>query len=155
MHAVDVHALELPDRCTPTVLAFNLHYHSLARAAHHARPASYDTRDHRQRGMRCRALDGTGYRVGWDWIPFEGERMDLEGSSALVTGGASGLGLATARRLAAAGAAVTIVDLPGSAGADIAAELGGTFAAADVTDPEQVRAPSPRPRQRPGRCASS
>lgn len=66
--------------------------------------------------------------------------MDLTGASALVTGGASGLGLATARRLAAAGAAVTIVDLAGSAGAEIAAELGGTFAAADVTDPAQVAA---------------
>ena len=66
--------------------------------------------------------------------------MDLTGASALVTGGASGLGLATARRLAAAGAAVTIVDLPTSAGADIATELGGAFAPADVTDPEQVAA---------------
>lgn len=66
--------------------------------------------------------------------------MDLTGASALVTGGASGLGLATARRLAAAGAAVTIVDLPTSAGADIAAELGGSFAPADVTDAEQVAA---------------
>ncbi|WP_194410288.1 SDR family NAD(P)-dependent oxidoreductase [Microbacterium cremeum] len=64
--------------------------------------------------------------------------MDLTGAAALVTGGASGLGLATARRLAAAGAAVTIVDLPGSAGAEVAAELGGTFAAADVTSAEQV-----------------
>ncbi|MDN3496996.1 SDR family NAD(P)-dependent oxidoreductase [Planococcus sp. APC 4015] len=66
--------------------------------------------------------------------------MDLIGASALVTGGASGLGLATARRLAAAGAAVTIVDLPASAGAEIAAELGGSFAAADVTDTEAVAA---------------
>ena len=66
--------------------------------------------------------------------------MDLTGASALVTGGASGLGLATARRLAAAGAAVTIVDLPGSTGAEVAAELGGSFAAADVTDPAQVAA---------------
>lgn len=66
--------------------------------------------------------------------------MDLTGSSALVTGGASGLGLATARRLAAAGSAVTIVDLPSSAGAEVAAELGGTFAAADVTDAAQVAA---------------
>jgi NAD(P)-dependent dehydrogenase (short-subunit alcohol dehydrogenase family) len=64
--------------------------------------------------------------------------MDITGASALVTGGASGLGLATARRLAAAGAAVTIVDLPTSAGLDVAAELGGTFAPADVTSPEQV-----------------
>jgi NAD(P)-dependent dehydrogenase (short-subunit alcohol dehydrogenase family) len=69
---------------------------------------------------------------------FEGERMDITGASALVTGGASGLGLATARRLSAAGAAVTIVDLPTSAGAELAAELGGSFAAADVTSPEQV-----------------
>ena len=66
--------------------------------------------------------------------------MDLTDASALVTGGASGLGLATARRLAAAGALVTIVDLPTSAGADIAAELGGSFAHADVTDPDQVAA---------------
>jgi NAD(P)-dependent dehydrogenase (short-subunit alcohol dehydrogenase family) len=64
--------------------------------------------------------------------------MDISGASALVTGGASGLGLATARRLAAQGAHVTIIDLPTSAGAEIAAELGGTFAAADVTDSEQV-----------------
>ncbi len=66
--------------------------------------------------------------------------MDITGASALVTGGASGLGLATARRLAHAGAAVTIVDLPTSAGPDVAAELGGAFAPADVTDPEQVAA---------------
>ena len=66
--------------------------------------------------------------------------MDLTGAAALVTGGASGLGLATARRLTAAGATVTIVDLPTSAGADIAAELGGAFAPADVTDPQQVAA---------------
>jgi len=64
--------------------------------------------------------------------------MDITGTSALVTGGASGLGLATARRLAAAGAAVTIIDLPTSAGTDAATELGGTFAPADVTNPEQV-----------------
>jgi Dehydrogenases with different specificities (related to short-chain alcohol dehydrogenases) len=66
--------------------------------------------------------------------------MDLTGASALVTGGASGLGLATARRLADAGAIVTIVDLPASTGADVAAELGGRFAAADVTDPDAVAA---------------
>ncbi|HEX5856858.1 MAG TPA: 3-hydroxyacyl-CoA dehydrogenase [Microbacterium sp.] len=65
--------------------------------------------------------------------------MNIEGSSALVTGGASGLGLATARRLAEAGATVTIIDLPSSQGADIALELGGRFAAADVTSVDQVR----------------
>ena len=66
--------------------------------------------------------------------------MDITGASALVTGGASGLGLATARRLTEAGAIVTIVDLASSAGAEIAAELGGSFAAADVTDPAAVAA---------------
>jgi NAD(P)-dependent dehydrogenase (short-subunit alcohol dehydrogenase family) len=71
---------------------------------------------------------------------FEGERMDIAGASALVTGGASGLGLATARRLTEAGARVTIVDLPTSNGAAIAEELGGSFAAADVTDAEQIAA---------------
>jgi len=64
--------------------------------------------------------------------------MDLTDAAALVTGGASGLGLATARRLADAGATVTIIDLPNSKGADVAAELGGAFAPADVTDPQQV-----------------
>jgi NAD(P)-dependent dehydrogenase (short-subunit alcohol dehydrogenase family) len=65
--------------------------------------------------------------------------MNIEGSSALVTGGASGLGLATARRLAAAGAAVTILDLPSSPGAEVASEFGGAFLAADVTSVDQVR----------------
>lgn len=59
--------------------------------------------------------------------------MQIQGSSALITGGASGLGLATARVLAAAGAHVTLLDLPSSAGAELAAELGGTFAPGDVT----------------------
>jgi NAD(P)-dependent dehydrogenase (short-subunit alcohol dehydrogenase family) len=60
--------------------------------------------------------------------------------TALLTGGASGLGLATARRLAAAGAHVVIADLSGSDGAAIAAELDGVFVPADVTDPAQVAA---------------
>ncbi|MFC7787577.1 SDR family NAD(P)-dependent oxidoreductase [Microbacterium sp. MAHUQ-60] len=66
--------------------------------------------------------------------------MHITGQGALITGGASGLGLATARRLAAAGAQVTIIDLPDSPGAEIAAELGGAFAPADVTSAEQVTA---------------
>ncbi|WP_435217863.1 SDR family NAD(P)-dependent oxidoreductase [Streptomyces sp. bgisy034] len=68
--------------------------------------------------------------------------MHLSGSAALVTGGASGLGLATARRLAAAGALVVIADLPSSAGEAVAKDLDGqaVFAPADVTDPEQVAA---------------
>ncbi|MFD5226183.1 SDR family NAD(P)-dependent oxidoreductase [Microbacterium sp. NPDC058342] len=66
--------------------------------------------------------------------------MQITGQGALITGGASGLGLASARRLAAGGAQVTIVDLPSSPGAEIAAELGGIFAPADVTSPDQVAA---------------
>jgi NAD(P)-dependent dehydrogenase (short-subunit alcohol dehydrogenase family) len=68
--------------------------------------------------------------------------VNLDGTSALVTGGASGLGLASARVLAKRGAHVTILDLPASAGAAAAAGFGGgaTFAAADVTDSESVSA---------------
>ncbi|GAB3596177.1 SDR family NAD(P)-dependent oxidoreductase [Microbacterium tumbae] len=61
--------------------------------------------------------------------------MRIQGAGALITGGASGLGLATARALVAAGAHVTLLDLPGSAGAALAAELGGSFAPGDVTSP--------------------
>jgi NAD(P)-dependent dehydrogenase (short-subunit alcohol dehydrogenase family) len=61
---------------------------------------------------------------------------------ALVTGGASGLGEATTRRLHQDGAAVVIVDLPSSPGEVLAKELGGRarFAAADVRDETQVQA---------------
>ena len=50
--------------------------------------------------------------------------MDVAGTSALVTGGASGLGLATVRKLREQGASVAILDLPSSQGATIAKELG-------------------------------
>jgi len=68
--------------------------------------------------------------------------MDIKGASALVTGGASGLGLASARRLAEAGAQVVLVDLPGSRGEEVAATFDGAavFAPADVTDEEAVGA---------------
>src|SRR5690606_4610621 len=64
------------------------------------------------------------------------------GFSAIVTGGASGLGLATARRLVAEGAKVVLVDLPGSAGAEAADSLGpnARFAAADVTAEDSLPA---------------
>jgi NAD(P)-dependent dehydrogenase (short-subunit alcohol dehydrogenase family) len=66
--------------------------------------------------------------------------MQLDGIAALVAGGASGLGEATARELAARGARVTVADLNEERGAALAEELGGTFAQADVTDEAQVQA---------------
>jgi len=66
--------------------------------------------------------------------------MDVRNAVAIVTGGASGLGLASARKLAAAGARVVIVDLASSPGAEMAAELGGAFAVADVTDEASMKA---------------
>lgn len=68
--------------------------------------------------------------------------MDLNGVAALVTGGASGLGEATVRRLKEAGAHCTIVDRNAERAEALAAELGGrtSFVAADVTSPEQVGA---------------
>ncbi|HSO14362.1 MAG TPA: SDR family NAD(P)-dependent oxidoreductase [Arthrobacter sp.] len=91
--------------------------------------------------------------------------MDIKGTVALITGGASGLGAATARRLFDAGASVVLVDLPGSAGDAFAAELNSrgdapvevhveapaagdreeaankaVFVPADVTSEEQVQA---------------
>ncbi len=68
--------------------------------------------------------------------------MDIDGSVALVTGGASGLGEGTVRRLIAAGGKVAILDLPTSRGAELAAELGDAaiFTPADVRDTDQVAA---------------
>ena len=68
--------------------------------------------------------------------------MNLENTSALVTGGASGLGLACVKLLIQRGASVVIADLPTSAGADVAEELGpkASFAAADVTSEADMEA---------------
>lgn len=68
--------------------------------------------------------------------------MQIENSAALVVGGASGLGAATARALHAAGAHVTIADRDAERGAALAAELGvdAAFAACDVTDADTVAA---------------
>jgi len=64
--------------------------------------------------------------------------MNLQGTVAVVTGGASGLGAATSRRLAAAGAGVLVVDLQDGPGEAVATEVGGAFVSADVTVAEQV-----------------
>jgi NAD(P)-dependent dehydrogenase (short-subunit alcohol dehydrogenase family) len=66
--------------------------------------------------------------------------MDITGAVALVSGGASGLGAATARRLASMGATVAVLDLPTSPGADLATEIGGRFLPGDVTDSASVEA---------------
>lgn len=64
--------------------------------------------------------------------------MDLTATSAIVTGGASGLGEATARALAKAGASVVVIDRDETKGARVAEEIGGRLVLADVTDEAQV-----------------
>ena len=66
--------------------------------------------------------------------------MDVNGASALVTGAASGLGAATARRLASTGAHVVVFDLNEELGKQFADEIGGSFARGDVTDADAVEA---------------
>ena len=66
--------------------------------------------------------------------------MDIEGNGALVVGGASGLGEATARRLRAQGAALTIADVNAEKGEALAEELGVAFVACDVREEDQVQA---------------
>ncbi len=66
--------------------------------------------------------------------------MDIQGTSAIVTGGASGLGEATVRRLTERGARVVVVDMQDDKGEALAKEVGGIFAHADVTDAAQVTA---------------
>jgi len=66
--------------------------------------------------------------------------MKLDSVSAIVTGGASGLGRATATKLAAGGAKVVIVDLPNSDGEAVAKEIGGAFAPGDVTSEADLAA---------------
>ncbi|KPF91790.1 3-hydroxy-2-methylbutyryl-CoA dehydrogenase [Novosphingobium sp. AAP83] len=66
--------------------------------------------------------------------------MEINGLAAIVTGGASGLGQATAKRLAACGAKVTILDLDRERGEATAASIGGLFIATDVTDEASVEA---------------
>ncbi len=66
--------------------------------------------------------------------------MQLEGISAIVTGGASGLGAAAARRIARDGAHVLIVDVNDELGESVAAEVNGGYIHTDVTDSSQVQA---------------
>jgi len=65
-------------------------------------------------------------------------RMNLEGSSSVVTGGASGIGEASARQLASAGSRVVIADLNDDRGQAVATELGGLFVHCDVTSTDDA-----------------
>lgn len=67
-------------------------------------------------------------------------RLDLNGASAIVTGGASGIGEASARQLADAGAHVVVADLQEDLGNEVASSLGGLFVRCDVTDIDDARA---------------
>ena len=62
----------------------------------------------------------------------------LAGKIAVITGGASGIGLATARRMAAEGATIVIGDMDETAGSAVAKELGGLFVTVNVSDEDQV-----------------
>jgi len=66
--------------------------------------------------------------------------MDINGASAIVTGGASGIGAAAARQLAAKGAIVVVADLQADKGEALAQEIGGVFAQVDVTNTDQIKA---------------
>jgi NAD(P)-dependent dehydrogenase (short-subunit alcohol dehydrogenase family) len=66
--------------------------------------------------------------------------MEIKGHAAIVTGGASGLGAATARALAAAGGKVAILDVNEKAAAEVAREIGGVAAACDVADAKSAAA---------------
>lgn len=66
--------------------------------------------------------------------------MKIDGSGVLVAGGASGLGAATARRLAQGGALVMIADIAEEAGERLAGEIGGQFIACDVREEDSVQA---------------
>ena len=69
-------------------------------------------------------------------------RMNLQASSSIVTGGASGIGEAAARQLAEAGSRVVIADLQEDKGQAVASELGGLFVKCDVSSVEDAQAVS-------------
>ena len=116
-----------------------------ARYAVHRGPAGRHPRDRLDRG-RPDPDDRAGRadrRRGHEPLTALGpriSRMDINGASAIVTGGASGIGAAVARQLAAKGAKVVVADLNAEKGQATADEIGGVFAPVDVTKTEQIEA---------------
>src|SRR4051812_46784687 len=85
--------------------------------------------------------------LAWLWshrpVPnrsFEEVVMEINGTAAVVTGGASGLGEATARELARRGAKIAVFDRDVQRGEQVASEIGGIFCEVDVTSDEKVKA---------------
>jgi NAD(P)-dependent dehydrogenase (short-subunit alcohol dehydrogenase family) len=78
--------------------------------------------------------------------------MKIDGHAAIVTGGASGLGEATARELARLGAKVAVLDVNAALAEKVAAEIGGTACHCDITSPESVTAALSRAAQAHGRA---
>ena len=76
--------------------------------------------------------------------------MKIEGTAAVVTGAASGLGEATARKLARRGARVAVFDRDGERGEAVAADIGGVFCEVDVTSDEKVQAAFAKAREAHG-----
>lgn len=81
--------------------------------------------------------------------------MDLKDTAAIVTGGASGLGEATARHFAERGASVTLLDRDAVRGTQIASEIGGYFAQTDVTDDASVQAAIAQAKSHMGRITAA
>src|SRR5947199_8275470 len=82
--------------------------------------------------------------------PIRSRAMRIEGSGAIVVGGASGLGEATARALADRGAQVVIADVNEEKGNALADEIGVDFVKADVTKPDEVDAAAKQAAQADG-----
>jgi NAD(P)-dependent dehydrogenase (short-subunit alcohol dehydrogenase family) len=81
--------------------------------------------------------------------------MNLNGTAAIVSGGASGLGEATVRDLSAAGCKVVVADLNEQRGTELAKEVGGEFARTDVSDEQPVAAAVAVAEASGRRCVSS
>jgi len=84
--------------------------------------------------LRPLCADAAGIRDHTDLTIKEENAMQLKDQAAIVTGGASGLGAATARRLAAQGARVAVCDLNAKLAESVAAEIGGIALVCDVAD---------------------